>query len=204
MSTRRARSPAEKKALDYRKNRTVHAEYPHAFRKQWPRKKARSHRKYRRQSHQSLFAVIPRRMIADEIDDVQQVPVQRDRVKKWTYRGMSTLSLRELVLYRLQRRAEVTLASFFKEPYTPDRHREKFSHFLASITSSHSLQVRIMAELLGRLLDAPMMVKMGRFQRLQRRCAWLDRFLIDEPAWEPRLRAWIASFDDRLQGRSGG
>jgi len=38
MSTRKP--PAEKKRLAYQKDHIVNAEYPHAFRRQWPVKKA--------------------------------------------------------------------------------------------------------------------------------------------------------------------
>ena len=52
--TRERRSPQEKKQLEYTRDHFTFAEHVHAFRKQWPLKKALSNRKYRRKSDELL------------------------------------------------------------------------------------------------------------------------------------------------------
>jgi len=92
MKALRRRNPQEKKALAYRKDHVVEAEYPHAFRRNWPRKKARSHRAYRRRVRQLLDRVHAVAVEdADERDDVQAEAVRREQVRKG---GVVTLRVR--------------------------------------------------------------------------------------------------------------
>src|SRR5688572_352228 len=81
-SMKRRRTPAEKKALAYKKDRAIGAEYPHAFRRQWPRKKARVQRKERRQVSQSL-AQVTQSYQEEQGDDILLKPIQRDIVESW-------------------------------------------------------------------------------------------------------------------------
>src|SRR6266542_2129249 len=48
------KNPAEKKALAYRKDHRVAAEYPQLYRRAWPRKKALRNQTYRRQVDRSI------------------------------------------------------------------------------------------------------------------------------------------------------
>jgi hypothetical protein len=68
------KSPREKKRLAYDRDHVTAAEYPHAFRKQWPRKKARANRACRRQVRQVLQA-------AD--GEIAVHEIRREQVQKW-------------------------------------------------------------------------------------------------------------------------
>lgn len=48
------RTPQEKKRLSLKKDHPLVAEYPHAFRKSWPKKKRRAQRTFRRKTKQAL------------------------------------------------------------------------------------------------------------------------------------------------------
>jgi hypothetical protein len=50
----KVKSPVDKKRLVYDRDHVTPAEYPHAFRKQWPRKKAKAERAARRKVRQVL------------------------------------------------------------------------------------------------------------------------------------------------------
>ncbi len=53
----KVKNPHEKKRLAYDRDHVSPAEYPHAFRKTWPRKKARAERRARRKVRQVLNAI---------------------------------------------------------------------------------------------------------------------------------------------------
>lgn len=141
----------------------------------------------------AVLAVIPPTLSEDALDELEIKPVRRAPVQKWkSQEGETAPRLEEIVEYRLERRAQRTLLSFFKHPYDSARDREHFAHFLESIVESQSVAVHKIAHELEMLLNAPQMIAIGGYQRMSRRSAWLDSFLADEPAWEERLRAWIA------------
>lgn len=61
------KSPREKKDLELKKDHFTFAEYPHRFRKAWPRKKALASRAYRRKSQQ-LLSPAKREISADDAE----------------------------------------------------------------------------------------------------------------------------------------
>lgn len=73
-------SPGIKKALAYKKDHRIVAEYPHAFRRIWPRKKAWANRKYRHRADQRLAQSL--RHGPDEQADSSVMPVRRDKHTK--------------------------------------------------------------------------------------------------------------------------
>jgi hypothetical protein len=89
---KRRRSPQEKKRLSLERDRPVaSSEYPKAFRKQWPRKKARAERARRSADRQALT-----------VDPAGFVPARRKRVRKW-----GTATLGEVIADKLERRAKL-------------------------------------------------------------------------------------------------
>ncbi len=84
------KSPRAKKRLAYERDHVAPAEYPHAFRKQWPRKKARAGRAYRRKVRQLLRAAGA---------DAPVAAVRREEMRKW-----GTVPLRESVRLKQEKR----------------------------------------------------------------------------------------------------
>ena len=188
-------TPREKKELEYTKDHVDSSEYPHAFRKQWPRKKARSHRAYRRGIHQLLDTLSATPQV-DFLDDrVDPEKVVQKKVKKWR-----VVSMGRVVRRRIDSRIERTAWNFFKDPYNSSLDRARFARFLASQVDGHTKQSRNLALLFKEVLYGSADVRsMGRLQFWradgQRHQAWLRAFFQDEPEWEGRLRTWIASFE---------
>ncbi len=183
------RNPHDKKALAYRKDRFPDAEYPHAFRLGWPRKKAGANRAYRHRIHQVLGQV--KDVPADEIDHTgadRVRAVRRRVVRKW-----GTSSLGERVQRRHWRRIYTTGWNFFKEPYASERHRLRFVAFLDSLTEGSTSYSRDVAIFFRDLLDAQHAPPRVHFRDVEARGRpWLRAFLRDAPEWSPRLQAWIA------------
>jgi len=87
---RRTRSPQEKKQLSLERDRPLTAEYPKAFRKQWPRTKATAQRAFRHAQRQALDA---------GSEDATGV---RRRVRKWPQPRLG-----DVVATKLQRRVRL-------------------------------------------------------------------------------------------------
>lgn len=184
--------------LSYKRDRRIAAEYPQAFRRYWPLKKARASRKYRRQVAQVLNEVKEQARPEDggdgEYFHIQPTPVRRDEVQKWE----PNRPLREWVDSRLQQRVEFTARNFFKQPYDRALHRDRFVRFLSTLTQGHSITSRKLARRFGALLQPPEAADSveqrppdyrGKHDQL-----WLQAFFRDEPAWERNLRDWVKSF----------
>src|SRR5260370_33754887 len=93
---KKGRSPQQKKALAYHKDRFVVAEYPHAFRRKWPRKRAYASRAYRHRVHQMLGEHKgPLLQESDDAEGERVNAVHRREVRKW-----GTMTLRERVHFR--------------------------------------------------------------------------------------------------------
>lgn len=184
MRTKQFHSPQEKKALAYRKDHVVEAEYPHAFRRHWPRKKAWSHRAFRRHVHQLLDRAWEAPVGEDDArGDIQAEAVQRAQVRK-----DGVASLRERVTHIHERRIRTTAWNFFKQPYTRELHRSRFAAFLAAITASETPYHQEVAAFFGELLNGSLTGYWGQpLPPSAKHRAWLQAFLADEPEWEPRL-----------------
>jgi hypothetical protein len=89
------KSPRHKKQLAYERDHFHVPEYPHAFRKTWPRAKARAQRAARRKV---------REVLKTANDDTALRCVRRGTVKKWSGASMT---LREIVQRKQQKRKEM-------------------------------------------------------------------------------------------------
>ncbi len=103
------KNPQEKKRLHYDKDHVVcGGESQHAFRKNWPRKKARVNREYRRRADQFIKeaaqvaqeAVSGYEYTSEITREFLRKSVTRKRLLKW---GVATV--RQIVLWRLESRA---------------------------------------------------------------------------------------------------
>jgi hypothetical protein len=89
----RVKSPQEKKRLAYDRDHVTPAEYPHAFRKLWPKKKATVERAARRKA---------RRVLKASGDDTAATAVRRQQVRKW-----ATVTVRQFLELKRQNRQQL-------------------------------------------------------------------------------------------------
>jgi hypothetical protein len=87
---RRTRTPHEKKRLSLERDTPLSAEYPKAFRKQWPRTKAKAERAFRHAQRQALAA------------GNEDATVVRETVRKWPQPHLG-----EVIAEKAQRRARL-------------------------------------------------------------------------------------------------
>ncbi len=102
-------NPTLKKALAYKKDHRVAAEYPHAFRRIWPRKKAWANRKYRHRAQQRLAEAMS--YGPDEQADSSVLPVRRDKQRK-----SGVMPLEKWVLRVLRARASRARCALPNDP----------------------------------------------------------------------------------------
>jgi hypothetical protein len=191
MTKKKRKSPQEKKAESYKKDRRLRAEYPHAFRRKWPKKKVRAERSYRRRMHQ-LLVKLRIRQDEDDIEGFTSDSIRREKPLKWpgTAKPLGAF-LEERRMERVQKIAR----NYFKHPYNSDKHREGFSDFLAEVTKDQGERGRELAlafEYLlfgntGSVVESEL--RLGAWRNESRR-EWLKAFLHDEPEWEDRLIKW--------------
>jgi hypothetical protein len=89
----KVKSSPEKKRLAYARDHVTPAEYPHAFRKNWPKTKAKAERAARHKARQVLEATW---------DDAVVGMIRRKRVRKW-----GSISLHECVRFKQWKRQEM-------------------------------------------------------------------------------------------------
>jgi len=194
MAKRRRRpNPAAEKARSYRKDYRIADEYPQQFRRAWPQKKALRNQTYRRQLQHNLRRAVA---TADDPLDVAPAPVRRI-LSTWTRQG-GAVPLGEWVRWKRATRLHRIAWNFFKDPYDGPRHRLPFTRFLASLTEGRSAYAGELAAIFaGILAGQDPMDQPGDFSRFYviggDAPTWLLQFYRDEPAWEPRLRGWIAT-----------
>lgn len=204
---RRRRTPRADKQLDYTRQRRSRSEYPHAFRRKWPRKKARAEQAFRRTQRQALEG-IPHRVEEEHLDEAQDrfIAVHRQPVRNW---GASPLG--EVVRVGLEQRFGRTCWNLFKEKYRSEQHRSQFVAYLGALTSSRRRTYA--SQQLARVFATwtyPEALERDRVSPTESPPwtpafpdEWLRAFFHDEPAWEPRLRAWIdAMLDPRDTNRA--
>lgn len=185
------KTPQEKKALDYKKTHLNMAEYPHAFRRHWPRTEARTNRKYRRQIAQ-LLDQIEYTTLNDESEELnaQALPIRRDEVRKKS----GVISLHDRVSGTLEYRVSRTGWNYFKKPYDSSLHHEPFIGLLTALTSGKNDHARELALLFNEFLDPPEITDYPKPEAWKAESSirsWLKAFFVDEPEWEPLLRTWI-------------
>ena len=159
----RSRDPEKEKQRDYDSQRISDAEYPHAERRNRPRRRARLHRAHRREESQILAGMM------QEPDAETPFPTGR-RGDSRLYTDSTPLG--ESVERRLLKRVRRTGYNLTKRPYRPED-REAFERMLQSIVAGRSAAL---AEEMYRRLDSP--------------SPWMEAFVADSPEWAARLRAW--------------
>nr|MCU0685110.1 hypothetical protein [Polyangiaceae bacterium] len=179
------RSPAEQKRLDYERQGRGFSEYHHALRHgKWRRKRRAVQKAYRHEVATQL--ALGARLAgagpggggaAVERTDVDVGAVRRKRKRKW---GPSKLGA--WVEGRRERRIDFVAANYFKTTYRAELHCAPFAAFLASVVAGRGPGSIALARRFGDLLSD------GKRAGAP---AWLEAFLRDEPAWRPRLAAWI-------------
>jgi hypothetical protein len=160
--------------------RLVVSEYPHAFRRKWPAKKARANREVRHVVRQVLNS--PGGLPAPEAAE-NSGSLRRREVKKWPG---SSVTRRELVSGKERRRLRRVGWNYFKEPYRSRNHRERFVEFLRDIVADRSPDVATRAAVVADWMN-PAAPPLG----VATIAKWLERFFRDEPSWRSRLVEWV-------------
>jgi hypothetical protein len=174
------KAPQEKKALSYSRDHVIRAEKRSKPSQHAAAQKERANRKFRRQAHQAL-EVEQDTLAVDPLEDASVDAIRREPIQK-----ARATPLGRWIEDRLGRRVERTAANYFKRQYSSAEHREKFAAFLDSTVRGHTENSRKLAEYFAAVLDPEAREGTGTRE-------WLRAFFRDEPLWEARLRAWIAS-----------
>jgi hypothetical protein len=105
-----SKSPQEKKQLEYSKDHFTFSETPHAFPRQWRRKKARVNRQYRRKSDELLAPAKQHLSASDAEVLVGDLTIGhlKDSITRKRLRKSSTVSVGEKVRIKLEKRKEMT------------------------------------------------------------------------------------------------
>lgn len=185
----RRRTPQEKKLDEYTKDHVEFSESVHAFRKNWPRKKVRATRTYRRTVHQAVDVLVYRQE-EDFPDFSRPETLRRSTVRKWHY----VEPMGDIIKQRLDRRIRSTAHYFFIYEYDSLRDRERFIGFLSSCVEGCTENSRELARHFKDIIaHSPKAHGPNYWHR--RKQKWLQAFFQDEPEWQARLSAWIASFE---------
>ena len=200
VTVKRARSPGEDKALTYAHERRGFAEYPHAFRGKWRKKKAALEGACRARVRDELLRAVGTPAEAD-LDALAVEAIVRKRATKW-----DAASLGEWVASRFAKRTRFTGRNFFKAPYDASAHRARFTVFLTDLVKGRGEGARDMARRFGALLSPPTWPVPPDTQdhEADRDRVWLATFLADEPGWAAKLAAWTREVGADAQGSSGG
>jgi hypothetical protein len=180
-------NPQAKKALAYQRDHRIAAEYPHQFRRSWPRKEARLNRRYRRRVQQLLDAA--RQYTPEQQADLSVIPVRR-----YIARKQGVVPLGEWVEGGTFGHAVAALRHFFAQPYNLTLHRDRFAILVTAAMAGHGLYAHSIARYLNEILpDPPLPIEPNRQWRTRSSSEryWLAAFLDDSPGWNEQLRAWI-------------
>ena len=193
---RKPRSPYHEKQRDLAR-RSFKAEYPHGFRKSWPRKKARISRAHRRTVRQAT-----RDSIGLTIDDGFDLPAiglrKRPPLKKWM---SDEPSLRERIACQRSRRYRRLAWNYFKDPYSSARHRERFAGVVRALIVGDPANMPEYAARVRRWFstDPSALPRFGfglgtlggGMHWIEWNVGtWLEAFGRDEPELHAQLRAW--------------
>ncbi|MBL8045312.1 MAG: hypothetical protein JNL09_02165 [Anaerolineales bacterium] len=190
---KKRRTPQEKKQLSLSKDHVVLAEYPHAFRKSWPKKKARANQVYRHKIRQALSTQYD----VDRIDLAESAvkAIVRKPIQKW-----DVVSLGERVNNKLEVRRSRLGWNFFRQPYSSVADRERFVAFLSALIVGRSAESFRLARVVAEWLAPPH--HDISWHKLEEKQRWLTAFFKDEPTWEKRLHKWIAEMLSKSETHS--
>jgi hypothetical protein len=190
---KKRRTPQEKKQLSLRKDHVVLAEYPHAFRKNWPKKKVRTNQVYRHKIRQVLS-------IQYEIDQIDLAEAAIKAIARKPIRKWGVVSLGERINNKLEVRRSRLGWNFFRQPYSSVTDRGRFVAFLGALIAGRSAESVRLARVVAEWL-APPQPEIS-WHKLEEKQRWLAAFFKDEPAWEKRLRKWIAEMLSKSETNS--
>jgi hypothetical protein len=181
------------------RDRHVVADEPHSFRRNRPKKKQMAMQAYRSRVRQLLTQAIRTDAGAD---DLPTDPARRKRPRS-IGSGWGTAPMFESVQQRLGRRMYHETWHLFASEYNSRLHQRSFAGLLGYMTEQ--LVTRAGEYSWGNTLAAQFATLLGIgsipllgppvFRRTPAdpaAASWLSAFLDDEPAWRPRLQAWIA------------
>jgi hypothetical protein len=173
------KNPADKKRAAYDRDHRTAMEAPHAFRKNWRKKKARINRVRRRAADRVVNGVL-------KGDDTERAVVPT-RVRGEHLHKDGVSSLREAVANRDDRRRTSFLPTYVGYHYHAESDPKQFRRFLAALIRGRSALAAQRAEHLSMLLDA----RLPNNSPVKSDRKWLRRFFQDNPEWERRVRLWI-------------
>jgi hypothetical protein len=158
-------------------------------RKGRPKHRAMLSQQYRRR----VRSVLNAERSADESVLARTMPVRRGEL--WKIGGPRPLG--EAIAVRWSSRAKLVLMSFFRDPYQTELHHDRFVTWLSSLPQRRTWYRRALTTWFEHLLGPERSDWERNYDPIVREGRpWLRAFFADEPEWEPRLRAWIASFDE--------
>jgi hypothetical protein len=181
----RLKTAPEKRRAALKHDHRTDMEAPHAFRKNWPKKKARINRNRRRAADAALHAVL-RGAEADAL----LVP---KRVRGEHLRKMGVGPLGTVVANKKRRIRADFLPRYIAPRGDPTEYAEMFRAFLAALVQGRSRVSAGRAGYLLWLLDA----ELPNNHPVLYKQTWLRRFFAAEPRWEIRVRRWCRLVQER-------
>jgi hypothetical protein len=175
----RIKAPPEKKRASYTRDHRTRMEAPHAFRKNWPKKKARINRSRRRVADRAVQEVL-------KGADVDRLVVPK-RTRGEHLRKDGVAPLKDFVTLRQERRRTSFLPGYVGGRYDSKAHGAEFARFLSSLVRGRSPLASERAAHLAWLLYASLPNNSGVLYRRR----WLAGFFEDWPQWEARVQRWI-------------
>ena len=140
------KDPRDEKERDYSKqHRNIAGESRHSERRNLPKRRARTHRSYRRGVNQTLGAA-KAATDSDEVD-LLQTDVANLRLEDFVIWGSTSLG--EVLQNRRRYRAAEAGRKYFREPYDAARHLEPFGRFLEAVVGAGVAPSVEMAECLN-------------------------------------------------------
>ena len=185
----RLKTPPEKRAAARQRDHRTEMEAPHAFRKNWPKKKARINRNRRRAASAAVRSVV----LGAEPDGLL-VP---RRLRGEHIRKMGVGSLESAVAAKQRRTRTGFLPRYIRPRADPGRHATAFRGFLASLVEGRTGVSLDRARHFRWLLDA----KLPNNHQVLYQQIWLRRFFAGEPQWEARVRTWCRQLEAGVVGR---
>jgi hypothetical protein len=174
----RLKSAPEKRHAALARDHRTAMEAPHAFRKNWPKKKARVNRKRRRAADAAVRSVL-------EGADPEALVVPRRRPGEHLHKS-GVASLGRVVARKVKRTGSDFLPSYVRPRRDPALHAPEFRAFLAAMIRGRSRVARERAAHFQWLLDA----RLPNNHAVRYQQAWLRRFFAAERQWEARVRRW--------------
>jgi hypothetical protein len=177
----------EKRQAALKRDHRTDMEAPHAFRRNWPRKKARVNRNRRRAAEAVLHGVLKG---ADTDGLVVPKRLRGEHLGK-----VGVASLGAVVARKAGRARNDFLPRYIAPRGNPAAHAESFRSFLNALVQGRSRLASERAAYLMWLLDT----ELPNNHPVRYEQVWLRRFFSAEPRWETRVRRWCC----RAMGPTG-